>query len=359
MHVRFLYQEGLTPALSLATDRFFLQTVQAIGTSVLRVYSFLGDVILLGRYHEGGRLPEADQGTVTRRLSGGRVVPAGQGFMQFSLVLPHRSAFFSDDPYNLAPFQVLNRYVRGVLQGLKAGGLDVFYPGRDLLTVRQQPLGWISFTTEDNGALLCEGGLAVSRDFSLLPSLLDRADPQGTIPCQFFTPEQVTSLERATGKRFTLAQVAGMLRHGFAQQPALELVDQDLSSAEQETISYLVERHPCGEWLQSQQLRLDLPFAATTMTQLGVLQVRFALTSEKTFAEVQFSGDLIANPAAIHALEQGLRGCPLERDALWRVVDQTFLQPQHYLLGIGPLQTVVETLLKAERHGPEGIWLRH
>ena len=60
MHVRFLYQEGLTPALSLATDRFFLQTVQAIGTSVLRVYSFLGDVILLGRYHEGGRLPEAD-----------------------------------------------------------------------------------------------------------------------------------------------------------------------------------------------------------------------------------------------------------------------------------------------------------
>ena len=95
------------------------------------------------------------------------------------------------------------------------------------------------------------------------------------------------------------------------------------------------------------------------MTQLGVLQVRFALTSEKTFAEVQFSGDLIANPAAITALEQGLRGCPLERDALWRVVDQTFLQPQHYLLGIGPLQTVVETLLKAERHGPEGIWLRH
>src|SRR5437667_568605 len=36
MRVRFLCQEGLTPAVSLATDRFFLQTVQAIGTSVLR-----------------------------------------------------------------------------------------------------------------------------------------------------------------------------------------------------------------------------------------------------------------------------------------------------------------------------------
>ena len=258
-------------------------------------------------------------------------------------------------------FSFADRAVGGFVPAPGAGERWVWYAsdgtarlwsGRDLLTVRQQPLGWISFTTEDNEALLCEGGLAVSRDFSLLPSLLDRADPQGTIPCQFFTLEQVTSIGRATGKTFTLAQVAGMLRHGFAQQPALELVDQDLSSAEQETISDLVERHPCGEWLQSQQLRLDLPFAATTMTQLGVLQVRFALTSEKTLAEVQFSGDLIANPAAIRALEQGLRGCPLERDALWRVVDQTFLQPQHYLLGIGLLPTVVETLLKAERLGP-------
>src|SRR6266566_1277918 len=88
MRVRFLCQEGLTPAVSLATDRFFLQTVQAIGTSVLRVYSFLGEVILLGRYHEVGGLPQTDQGTVARRLSGGRVVPAGQGFVQFSGLAP-------------------------------------------------------------------------------------------------------------------------------------------------------------------------------------------------------------------------------------------------------------------------------
>src|SRR2546422_9269798 len=92
------------------------------------------------------------------------------------------------------------------------------------------------------------------------------------------------------------------------------------------------------------------------MTQLGVLQVRFALTSEKTFAEVQFSGDLIANPAAITALEQGLRGCPLERDALWRGGGQTFLQAPHYLLGIGPFPTGVATRFKEEKRGPDGIW---
>ncbi len=346
MRVRFFCQENLLPALSLATDRFFLSAVRETGTAVLRVYSFSGDVILLGRYHALGELPDPHAVTLARRLSGGRAVPAGQGFGQFSLILPHRSAFFSDDPYNLAPFQVLNRYARPILHGLKAAGRDAFYPGRDLFTVRQQPLGWISFTTEENGALLCEGGLAVSRDLSLLPYLLDRADPRGTIPCQFFTPEQVTSLERVTGKPFSLPQTAAMLRHGFAQQPVLELVDQALSSAEQVTISALAESQSARAWLQSRPLRPDLPWHAMTATQLGVLQIRFALTVEKTLAEVQVSGDLIANPAAVSALEQGLRGCPVEREALWRMVDQTFLQPQHYLLGVGPLATIPDTILK-------------
>jgi len=134
-----------------------------------------------------------------------------------------------------------------------------------------------------------------------------------------------------------------MLRHGFAQQPALELVDQDLSSAEQETISELVERHPCGEWLQSQQLRLDLPFAATTMTQLGMLQVRFALTSEKTLAEVQFSGDLIANPAAIRAWSKDYAAARWSETRCGESWIRRSCSPMHYLLGIGRLQTVVET----------------
>lgn len=354
MGARFLSQEGVTPVLSLATDQFFLQTVRETGTPILRIYAFPGDVVLFGRYHALRTLPEVKQMTVTRRLSGGRVVPGGQGFVQFSLIAPHRSAFFSADPYHLAPFQVLNRYVRGVLRGLKAAGIEVFYPGRDLMTARQQPLGWLSFTTGEDGAFLCEGGVAVSRDFSLLPFLLDRSDPQGTIHSQFFTPEQVTSVEQMTGKTVTFTQMAGLLRQGFAQQFALEFADQDLSSTEQEAIAAFAERQFSDAWLQSRPLRPNLPFQATTTTQLGVLHVCFALTREKTLAEIQFSGDLITNPAAISALEQGLCGCPLEQDALWRVVDSVFLQPQYYLLGIGLLQTIPETILRGSTAGDNG-----
>jgi lipoate-protein ligase A len=349
MRLRFLCQESISPILNLATDRFFLQAVEAGDAGCLRIYSFPGDVILLGHYHAVDELTGSQDVTLARRLSGGRVVPAGQGFVQFALILPHRSALFSEDPYQLAPFQVLNRYMRPVLQGLKAGGVEVFYPGRDLLTVRQRPLGWVSFTTADDGALLCEGGLAVNRDFSVLPYFLDRADPRGTIVSQFFAPEQVTSVERCLRAPISFAQVVQLLRRGFAQQPGVEIVEQGISPAEQTAITLLAERQTDLPRIQDRPVRWDLPLQATTATQLGVLHVRFSLTAEKAVADMQFSGDLIADPAAIDALEQGLRGCPLERETLWQVVDRLFLQPQHYLLGVGRLETIVEALLKAER----------
>jgi lipoate-protein ligase A len=349
MRLRFLCQESISPTLNLATDLFFLQAAKETATGCFRVYSFSGDVLLLGRYHAVDELANTPDTTLVRRLSGGRVVPAGQGFVQFALSLPHRSALFSDDPYHLAPFQVLNRYVRPVLQGLKAGGIGAFYPGRDLLTVRQQPLGWVSFTTLADGALLCEGGLAVNRDFSILPYFLDRADPQGTIVSQFFAPEQVTSVERCLGAPISFVQVAQLLRRGFATQPGVEIVEQELSAAEQTAITLLAKCQTALPRLRDRRVRRDFPLQATTTTQLGVLHVRLSLTPEKTVAEIQLSGDLIADPAAIDALEQGLCRCPLQQEALWQVVDQLFLQPQHYLLGVGRLETIVETILKAKK----------
>jgi lipoate-protein ligase A len=308
---------------------------------------------LFGRYHGLGQLSDQIQGQshiqVARRFSGGRVVPSGDGFVHFSLILPHRSALFSDDPYHLAPFQVLNRYVRGLLHGLKSAGLDAFYPGRDFLTVQQQPIAWISFTTEDNGALLCEGGLAVQRDFSLLPYLLDRIDPNGTVSSQFFTPDQVTSVERITGKAPTLAQLARSIRNGFAQQPQLanlDCLDEALSQTEQEQITQLATCPPAANWLHSWPYRNDLPFHATTTTPLGVLEMRFSVTPEQTLGELQLSGDFIASPAAITMLHHSLRGCPLEYTAVWEVVEQTFLQPQHYVLGLRHLRIIPETILK-------------
>ena len=353
MQARFLTQFDLSPAQSVATDQYFLQTIGSTRTPILRLYTYPGDVVLLGRYHVIDSFAENTTISMTRRLTGGRVFPSGHGFVQFSLILPHRSALFSDDPYHLAPFQVLNRYVRGVLHGLKTNGVEVFYPGRDFLTIHRLPVGWISFVTEDNGALLFEGGLFVQRDMSLLPHLLDRADPQGTLPCQLFMPDQIANLENTGGKAASIPQVIDLLRSGFAQQFgqfSLELNDQDLSAAEQQAIESLTQKKSAARWLEERSVRSDLSCCATTATPLGQLQIRFSVTPENVIGEVQFSGDCIANPAGISALEYNLQKCPLEKEALWQVIDRTFLQPEHYLLGVGKLETLPDVILR----GSEG-----
>ena len=345
MQLRFFCQDQISSSLSRATDQFFLQNVAETQTAVLRVYTQPGDRVVLGRYHGVGTLFATDQVAVARRLSGGRVVPSGDGFVHFSLIVPHRSAPFSDEPYHLAPFQVLNRHVRGLLHGFKTAGIDIFYPGRDLLTVQQQPLGWISFTVEDTGAVLCEGGVSVQRDFSLLPYLLDRVDPHGTIPSQFFMHDQVTCITRLTGTAPTFPQMAHLIRRGYAEQPDFACIDKDLGHTESEQIDSMAAASSDGG-LYSWPLQSGLTFHATTPISLGNLDVRFTVTPEQTLKNIQLSGDFLAPPATIMLLQHRLRGCPLEYTALWEVAERTFLQPQHYILGLRHMRIVPDTILK-------------
>jgi len=95
---------------------------------VLRIHSFPVMSSSFGRYHALGGAPIAtnDRDPSPDRRAG---CACRSGVScSFSLLLPHRSAFFSDDPYNLAPFQVLNRYARPILQGLKAEASRCFTP---------------------------------------------------------------------------------------------------------------------------------------------------------------------------------------------------------------------------------------
>lgn len=344
MKLRVVSQEDISPGLSLASDRFFLQTVDT--TAVLRVYTCPGDTLLLGRYHAAAGLNATDRVTVSRRLSGGRVVPSGHGFVHFSLILPHRSAFFSDDPFYLAPFQVLNRHVRSVLHGFKAAGVQLFYPGRDFLTIDRRTVGWVSWTSEKNGAVLIEGSLAVRRDFSLLPYLLDTIDPDGTISSQFLAPDQVTSLEQVAGRPPSLAQLTRLFQHGFAQL-AETCVVQDLTHAEQEHIAGLAHSAEAAAWLSSWPARHDLPFQPSLPTPLGSLTIGFDVTPQQTLAALQLSGDFLAPVHTVERLQSALSGQPLAIPALQHSMDQIFLSPEHYFLGPQHVRVIPETILHA------------
>src|SRR4029079_16786911 len=136
-------QRNVAPSIGVATDRYLLGTLAKASRprpGVLRIYTFPGDVLAAGRWHLTPPTA-ADAGEAfVRRLTGGRALALGEGYLGISLLLPHRSALFAEDPLALAPFQIANRYVRGLLRALKQLGLPAFYPGRDLVTVNRRPI---------------------------------------------------------------------------------------------------------------------------------------------------------------------------------------------------------------------------
>src|SRR2546426_2361051 len=148
-------------------------------------------------------------------------MPWGEGFVGLSLVLPHRAALVASDPFALAPEQVMNRYVRGILEACELSGTAALYPGRDVITVQRRILALVSFEVEASGALLFEAVIASGRDFSVLPALLDRADPGGVVKAGMLTGEDTTSLASLLGRALDAAEVADRLRRGYERRPGL------------------------------------------------------------------------------------------------------------------------------------------
>ncbi len=347
-----LVQPRSDPRVSLAQDAHFLHVVtrpSRVRTGVLRIYDFTGEFISIGRYHLrplNGAGPETPV-QLRRRYSGGRAVPCGEGFVGIALYLPSRSALVSTDPMALAPYQVLNRYVRGILEACRLAGLAAFYPGRDLITVGRRVLGMVSFEVQRSGAMLFEAVLAVTRDFSVLPHLLQVADPSGTIHAEPMHPEQTTSLERELHGTPTTTEIADLVRRGYEKQFNLTIESHILSPLEEQAIK-VAAAHDCApeRWLSQRQLQSTMDRHASIRTQLGNFAVHFGLEQTRFIKEILLDGDFIANSAAIESLEHALRLCPAEWRAIDAVVSAVFALPENYILGIGPARAITDTICK-------------
>lgn len=333
-----------------AVERSLLGAVSRLGSTcsgVLCVYDFCGDVLSLGRYHLAPDRPSSGA-RLYRRCSGGRALPCGDGFVGVSLVLPHRSALCSDDPLALAPYQVPNRYVRGILEGCKRVGVPAFYPGRDWITVNRRILGLVSFQVDSTGALLFEAIIATRRDFSVLPAWLDVVDPGGIIKAEMLTPDMTTCLARELRTEPTTEEVADLVRRGFEKQFDLTCVPRVLTAAEEQAIAAAAadDERSDGGWLRQRHWRRELDHHGMERVQLGFLEAYFALDRERRITDIMLVGDFIADVGAIERLERDLRGCPAEPQAIDAAVAAVCARPEHFILGIGPAHTITAAILK-------------
>src|SRR5262245_66266820 len=143
-----------------AADRALLAHASAHGRGSLRIARLGGDVLSLGRWHLA---PAGGGVALQRRLTGGRAAASGAGFLRISIALPHRSALTSADPLALAPEQVLNRAVRGLLDALEGAGRPAIRPGRDQGTRGGGPDAVPGVAGAAAGATRLDGGLSGAR----------------------------------------------------------------------------------------------------------------------------------------------------------------------------------------------------
>lgn len=279
----YVLQRDVAPSIGVATDRYLLGTLgRRARPGVLRVYAFPGDVLAAGRWHMAPA-GAADLGEAfVRRLTGGRALALGEGYLGISLLLPHRSALLAEDPFALAAFQVPNRYVRGLMRALKQLGLPAFYPGRDLVTVNRRPIAAVSFETDEEGRLLFEAIVAIDRPLSAVAQLLDRWDTTGSIKADLLALEGGTSLREEIGETPAIDELGTLVREAFAEQFGVAIADEPLSALETQAVTALAAREG-RSWSTLRQPRPDLPFTGTSGIQTGCSR-RISRSSRDAFS---------------------------------------------------------------------------
>jgi hypothetical protein len=140
---------GLGPALLARAEH---DRAPWMAASVVR-----GPVVVLGAAQRAGRVVRLDACAaagvaVTRRATTGTAVYLGARGLVWTLALPHVAALAPDATMRT----LLNRNVRGFLDGLRKAGAVAHYFGREWISVRKRPAAVMGFEVTPGGAVLLE-----------------------------------------------------------------------------------------------------------------------------------------------------------------------------------------------------------
>jgi lipoate-protein ligase A len=338
----------LAPALApddlLGLELHFLDAISARETPpVLLIYSSPGRLVSIGRYHLYCGPAERDGINVTRRLTGGRVVGAGQGWLGMALILPTRTALLKEDVTRLKPEQIMNRYTRGILTAMRAIGIECFYPGRDAITLNQREIAMCTFETDAAGAMLFEASIAHNRGMEELVHDLERIDPDGALSCRMYDAASATKVVRELARDISFDELADAIASGYRSTLG-ETRRRELTAVETADAQHRGRALAASSWLIGTAGASSPTLKNRIASQLGTIEAAVALNADRTIDAVRLSGDFIANSPAIAELESELRGRTLDLPSISHAVTKTFGHNDNFFLGAGELSNLVRLI---------------
>jgi lipoate-protein ligase A len=279
---------------------------------------------------------------VMRRLTGGRVVGAGQGWLGIALILPTRTSLLKEDVARIKPEQIMNRYARGILTAMRMLGIETFYPGRDAITFEQREIAMCTFETNAAGAMLFEASIAHNRGMEELVHDLERIDPDGALPCRMYDGGSATKMVRELDRDISFDELAGAIAAGYASTLG-ETRRRELTAIETAQAQHRGRALSASNWLAGHAAP-SMKLKNRIASQLGVIEASVALGGDNTIDALQLSGDFIANSRAIAELESELRGSTLDLASISRAVTKTFGHKNNFFLGGGELSNLVKLI---------------
>jgi lipoate-protein ligase A len=337
--------QGVEPWHLLGLQAHLLEAVATSATRpILLIYAMRGRRLSLGRYHLYDGSPARADLSAYRRFSGGRVVGAGEGWLGLALMLPSRDALLPEHDLKLKPDQVMNRYVRGLLAGLRDLGLECFYPGRDAITIERREIAMCTFETDASGAMLFECALALNRGMEEVVHDLEHFDPAGQLPCAMYGPDAATKLVRELDRDVTFNEVASAIARGYSNllgggEPRALM---PLENAQAERRGASLEQRG---WLT---LSADGNLSGRIASQLGSIEARVKTSADGIVENLDIVGDVIANSSGIAALRSEMTGRRLDLPSVSTAVMKVFGHGDNFILGIGDLANLVKLITRAQ-----------
>jgi lipoate-protein ligase A len=335
---------ALSPDDLLGLELHLLDAIGARETPpVLLIYASPGRLVSIGRYHLYGGPAECDGINVMRRLTGGRVVGAGQGWIGLALILPTRTALLKEDVTRIKPDQIMNRYARGILSAMRTIGIECFYPGRDAVTFERREIAMCTFETDAAGAMLFEASVAHNRGMEELVHDLERIDPDGALSCRMYDASSATKVVRELARDISFEDLADAIASGYRSTLG-EIRRRELTAVETAQAQHRGRALASSSWLGGTVAAPSLKLKNRIASQLGAIEAAVALNADHTIDALRVSGDFIANSPAIAELESELRGRTLDLPSISHAVTKTFGHNDNFFLGAGELSNLVRLI---------------
>jgi hypothetical protein len=296
----------------------------------LHVSTLEGSVLSIGAHGaRPGPEPDGAAAAFLRRRTGGRPIACGEGFRLVTLALPGRTALLGEGVPAIAPEQVLNRVVRGLLDGLRRLGLDPVYPGLDFVTVGARSVAHLGFAETARGAVLFQATLAWEATLAESTRLLDELDPAGAVPTTPIPAPGATCFAAlADGRRADgdPERLCDLLARSWATAAGLEIGEAG---------------PPTRRDLDAHDTTGDAPFppppagAAVTLapSRLG-LAVAWVRATGGRIADAALGGDILAPDGARTRIAAALAGRAADREAIGSVLGATLDRERTWVLGV-------------------------